>query len=46
MARDFGFAYATRPKRGWFKKSGNLLWGFEVSNGDFVLLLDADFAPR
>ena len=25
MARDFGFAYATRPNRGWFKKSGNLL---------------------
>ena len=46
VARDFGFAYATRPKRGWFKKSGNLLWGFEVSNGNFVLLLDADFAPR
>ena len=46
MARDFGFAYATRPKRGWFKKSGNLLWGFEVSRGDYILLLDADFAPR
>ena len=25
MAREFGFAYATRPNRGWFKKSGNLL---------------------
>jgi cellulose synthase (UDP-forming) len=46
MARDFGFAYATRPRRGWFKKSGNLLWGYEVSHGDYVLLLDADFAPR
>jgi cellulose synthase (UDP-forming) len=46
MARDFGFAYATRPNRGWFKKSGNLLWGYEVSQGDYVLLLDADFAPR
>jgi cellulose synthase (UDP-forming) len=46
MARDFGFAYATRPNRGWFKKSGNLLWGYEVSDGDYVLLLDADFAPR
>ena len=46
MARDFGFAYARRPKRGWYKKSGNLLWGYEVSNGDYILLLDADFAPR
>jgi len=25
MARSFGFAYATRPYRGWLKKSGNLL---------------------
>ena len=31
MARGFGFAYATRPDRGWYKKSGNLLYGFEIS---------------
>ena len=46
MARRFGFAYATRPNRGWFKKSGNLLYGFGISDGDYILLLDADFAPR
>jgi cellulose synthase (UDP-forming) len=46
MAREFGFAYATRPNRGWFKKSGNLYFGFQVSYGDYILLLDADFAPR
>jgi len=46
MARDFGFAYAKRPNRGWFKKSGNLWFGFQVSYGDYILLLDADFAPR
>lgn len=46
MAREFGFAYATRPDRGWLKKSGNLLYGFQISQGDFILLLDADFAPR
>jgi cellulose synthase (UDP-forming) len=46
MARRFGFAYATRPNRGWFKKSGNLLYGFGISEGDYILLLDADFAPR
>ncbi len=46
MAREFGFAYATRPNRGWFKKSGNLWFGFQVSYGDYILLLDADFAPR
>jgi cellulose synthase (UDP-forming) len=46
MAREFGFGYATRPNRGWFKKSGNLDYGFQVSDGEFILLLDADFAPR
>jgi cellulose synthase (UDP-forming) len=46
MARRFGFAYATRPNRGWFKKSGNLLYGFGISDGDYILLLDADFTPR
>jgi cellulose synthase (UDP-forming) len=46
MAREFGFAYATRPDRGWFKKSGNLKYGFEISDGEFIVLLDADFAPR
>jgi len=46
MARRFGFAYATRPNRGWFKKSGNLLYGFGISESEYILLLDADFAPR
>jgi len=46
MAKRFGFAYATRPNRGWFKKSGNLHYGFGISESDFILLLDADFAPR
>jgi len=46
MAREFGFAYATRPNRGWFKKSGNLWFGYLVSEGDYIMLLDADFAPR
>ena len=46
MARRFGFAYATRPDRGWYKKSGNLLFGYEISDSQYILLLDADFAPR
>jgi cellulose synthase (UDP-forming) len=46
MARRFGFAYATRPDRGRLKKSGNLRYGFGISEGDYILLLDADFAPR
>jgi len=46
MAREYGFAYATRPNRGWYKKSGNLLYGYQISSGELILLLDADFAPR
>jgi cellulose synthase/poly-beta-1,6-N-acetylglucosamine synthase-like glycosyltransferase len=46
MAREFGFAYASRPNRGWYLKSGNLRYGYRISSGEYVLLLDADFAPR
>ena len=46
LAREFDFVYATRPNRGWYKKSGNLWFGYQVSVGDYILLLDADFAPR
>ncbi|HEV3383148.1 MAG TPA: glycosyltransferase family 2 protein [Trebonia sp.] len=46
MAQEFGFVYATRPNRGWYKKSGNLWFGFHISGGEYILLLDADFAPR
>lgn len=46
MARDFGFAHLVRPDRGWMKKAGNLRHGFACSNGEFILILDADFAPR
>ncbi|MEU9663803.1 cellulose synthase catalytic subunit [Streptomyces chartreusis] len=46
MARDFGFRYGTRENAGWYKKAGNLHFGFGSSYGEFVLILDADFAPR
>jgi glycosyl transferase family 2 len=46
MAKEFGFAYASRPNRGWYLKSGNLKYGFQISSGKYILLLDADFAPR
>jgi cellulose synthase (UDP-forming) len=46
MASSFGFRYLVRPNRGWMKKAGNLRHAFSKSSGDFVLLLDADFAPR
>jgi cellulose synthase (UDP-forming) len=46
MAAEFGFLYGRRPNRGWLKKSGNLQYGFHRSFGEYVLILDADFAPR
>jgi cellulose synthase (UDP-forming) len=46
MAGDFGFTHLVRPDRGWMKKAGNLRHGFAHSAGDFILILDADFAPR
>ncbi len=46
MALGFGFTYVVRPDRGWMKKAGNLRHGFARSSGEFILILDADFAPR
>ncbi len=46
MAANFGFVYSSRPHRGWFKKAGNLRYGFHFSSGAYILILDADFAPR
>jgi cellulose synthase (UDP-forming) len=46
MADDFGFSWIARPDRGWMKKAGNLRHGFACSSGQFILILDADFAPR
>lgn len=46
MATDFGFRYDTRKNRGWFKKAGNLHFGFDDTDGTYILILDADFAPR
>jgi cellulose synthase (UDP-forming) len=46
MAGNFGFSWIARPDRGWMKKAGNLRHGFACSSGEFILVLDADFAPR
>jgi cellulose synthase (UDP-forming) len=46
LAGEFGFVYAGRANRGWYKKAGNLLYGYRISHAPYILLLDADFAPR
>lgn len=46
MASDFGFGYVIRSNRGQDKKSGNLRYAFARTNGEFFVILDADFVPR
>src|SRR6185369_10655016 len=46
LARLYGFYYQVRPKRGWYKKAGNLRHGFKISNGEYIAIFDADFRPR
>ncbi|MBI2610557.1 glycosyltransferase [Candidatus Kaiserbacteria bacterium] len=46
LAEQYGFFYLERPNKGKVKKAGNLKYGFERSSGEFILVLDADFAPH
>ncbi len=45
-AARWGATYLSRPDRGWMKKAGNLRYGYERTDGDLILVLDADFAVR
>jgi cellulose synthase/poly-beta-1,6-N-acetylglucosamine synthase-like glycosyltransferase len=45
MADEFGFTYLSRPNKGVYKKSGNIQYGLEQSNGEYLFTLDADFRP-
>ncbi|MEY2978940.1 MAG: glycosyltransferase family 2 protein [Prochlorotrichaceae cyanobacterium] len=44
LANLYGLTYLCRPNRGEMKKAGNLLYAYKRSQGDFILVLDADFA--
>ena len=46
MAELFGFTYFERPNKGEMKKAGNLKYGYERTNGEFIVIFDADFAPH
>jgi cellulose synthase (UDP-forming) len=46
VAEELGFRYLRRDNPGWFKKAGNLQFAYENSDSEFILILDADFAPR
>ena len=45
-AREFGFDYIVRENRGHMKKAGNLQNAYQESDGDFIVIFDADFCPR
>jgi cellulose synthase (UDP-forming) len=46
LAQEYGFSYVVRPNRGELKKAGNLIHAFDISDGDFIVVFDADFAVR
>jgi cellulose synthase/poly-beta-1,6-N-acetylglucosamine synthase-like glycosyltransferase len=46
LAEEFGFKYLRRNNTPHLKKAGNIRDAFQKTQGDFILILDADFAPR
>ena len=46
LADHYGFRYIVRPDPGAMKKAGNLIHAFGMSDGDFIAVIDADFAVR
>ena len=46
MSESFGFSYLRRPDLRAYKKSGNLRYAFARTDGEYLVILDADFAPR
>jgi cellulose synthase/poly-beta-1,6-N-acetylglucosamine synthase-like glycosyltransferase len=46
LAEKFEFIYIERPNKGETKKAGNLKYAFERTDGDFITIFDADFAPH
>jgi cellulose synthase (UDP-forming) len=46
VSESFGFCYVRRPDLRAYKKSGNLRYAFTRTTGDYLVIFDADFAPR
>jgi cellulose synthase/poly-beta-1,6-N-acetylglucosamine synthase-like glycosyltransferase len=46
LAGQYGFRYIVRPDPGEMKKAGNLTHALGISAGDFIAVIDADFAVR
>lgn len=46
LVHEYGFYYLRRDDVGVSKKAGNLRHAFAKTDGEFILVLDADFVPR
>ena len=46
LADRYDFRYIVRPNPGEMKKAGNLTHALGISAGDFIAVIDADFAVR
>jgi cellulose synthase (UDP-forming) len=46
LAEKYGFNYISRPNKGELKKAGNMRYAFAQTDGEFILVFDADFVPR
>jgi cellulose synthase (UDP-forming) len=46
LAGRYAFRYVVRSNRGEMKKAGNLTHALGISSGDFIAVIDADFAMR
>jgi len=46
LAEFYGFIYISRPNKGEMKKAGNLKYAYQRTNGEFITIFDADFAPH
>ena len=46
LASQYQLHYINRADAGYMKKSGNLRHAFAITSGDYILVLDADFAVR
>jgi cellulose synthase (UDP-forming) len=45
-AESLGFCYLRRPDLRAYKKSGNLRYAFARTSAEYLVIFDADFAPR
>ncbi|MHA7132645.1 glycosyltransferase family 2 protein [Oerskovia turbata] len=46
LAERHGFRYRVRSDRGHLKKAGNLRSAYAVTDGELIVIFDADFCPR